>query len=122
MICSRVQICVCVCVCVIVFVLACHPLKDGHSVVNKQDICLKSCITSGKTLWKCALPGYLCCYFQSPCDSQEPNCMARFVQKIKKNNAVKINNNTFDTCLSFVPHETFHLFPHCDIYTHELTV
>lgn len=34
--------------CVCVFALACHSLKDDHSIVNKQDICLKSCITSGE--------------------------------------------------------------------------
>lgn len=44
--CSPVQLHGCVCVCV--FALACHSLKDDHSIVNKQDICLKSCITSGE--------------------------------------------------------------------------
>lgn len=47
--------------CVRVFALACHSLKDDHSIVNKQDIYLKSCITSrGKTTGKCAAPCYLC--------------------------------------------------------------
>lgn len=34
--------------CVRVFAPACRSLKDDHSIVNKQDICLKSCITSGE--------------------------------------------------------------------------
>lgn len=34
--------------CVRAFVPASRSLKDDHSIVNKQDICLKSCITSGE--------------------------------------------------------------------------
>lgn len=71
MICSRVQICVFVCASV--SVLARHTLKDDRSAVNKQDICLNSCITWGETLWKCAVPRYRCRYCLSPCDSQDPH-------------------------------------------------
>lgn len=84
------------CTCVCVFMPACHPLKDGHSVVNKQDICLKSYITSGKTLWKCALPGYLSLLF--------PVSLRLTGSELHDRTGVRNKQKKSDTCRSFYIH------------------